>query len=135
MTALLYVSVVAVGGALGATARWGIAEFWSRRVQTRGTSSILLEVVPWPTMIANAVACFLLGIVVTQIGAATEGTAYVLFLLLAIGTCGGMSTLAFLAMDVIDLRRRGTPVIAVGYLLTSVGASLAFLWLGLVAAR
>ena len=68
---------------------------------------------------------------VARFGAATGVGSY-LYLLLATGICGGLSVLSTAAMDVMQLVRRGTASIALGYLLLSVGLSMALLWLGLV---
>jgi CrcB protein len=129
---LLALLVVGVGCGIGAAARWAIREGFAHLVARRESSSILIEVVPWPTMVANVVACFLLGIVVTRIGAEPTGAVRYLFLLLGAGLCGGLSTLAGAALDVVQLVRRGTPVLAVGYLLVTVAVGMAALWLGVL---
>ncbi|PWH06552.1 hypothetical protein DEO23_06230 [Brachybacterium endophyticum] len=132
LLAILALLAVGVGCGLGAVARWGIHEGFSKLVSSRGSSSILVEVVPWPTVIANVLACFVLGIVVTRIGAEPTGSLRYLFLLLGAGLCGGMSTLAGAARDVVQLARRGTPVLAVGYLLVTVAVGMGALWVGVL---
>ncbi|MCG7310039.1 CrcB family protein [Brachybacterium sp. ACRRE] len=129
---ILSVLVVGAGCGIGAAARWAVRESFSRALDRRESPSILLEVVPWPTMIANVVACFLLGIVVTRIGAEPTGGVRYLFLLLGAGVCGGLSTLAGAALDAVQLARRGTPVISVGYLLVTAALGMAALWLGVL---
>lgn len=134
-TLVVLLLAVGVGGAAGSVLRWAIKEAWLRRLARRGATSIAAELIPWPTIFANILACFLLGIIVTEFGAATEGSARALFLLLSAGFCGGLSTLSTAAMDVVSLVRRGAPVIAAGYLMVSVGIGMAALWSGLMTAQ
>lgn len=129
---LLSVLAVGAGCGIGAAARWAVRVGFSRAIERRENSSIVLEVVPWPTMIANVAACFLLGIVVTRIGAEPTGGLRYLFLLLGAGVCGGLSTLAGAALDAVQLARSGTPVIAVGYLLVTTALGMAALWVGVL---
>ncbi|MGO2362133.1 MAG: fluoride efflux transporter FluC, partial [Brachybacterium tyrofermentans] len=89
---------------------------------------------PWLTLLANALACFLLGIAVARLGSAVSGAAELGFLLVGIGFCGGLSTLSTAAMDVVDLIRRDSFAISVGYFLLTIGIGMAALWIGLVIA-
>lgn len=123
--------LVMIGAGIGTVGRWALAEHGPRLLARRLPEVDLAVVRPWMTWTANVVSSFLLGIVVTRLGAATGGAGYV-FLLLGTGLCGGLSVLSRAAMDVVDLVRRGTASIALGYLMLSVGVSMAFLWLGLV---
>lgn len=131
MTLLLSLLAVTVGGAFGATARWGLAELWARRLARRPQPSVGLEIVPWPTFAANVIACFLLGILVMRLGA-VGGTTELAYVLLGTGFCGALSTMSTAALDVVNLVRRGATVIGTGYVLISAGVGMAALWLGLV---
>lgn len=142
MTALLQLLMVAIGGALGATARWGIGEAWrvlrarerSAEGRTGGAAARRNpSTMPWPTFLANVGACFLLGIVAVELGSA-DGPGRLVFLLMATGFCGGMSTLSTAALDTVDLVRRGTAVLATSYVLLTIGACMAALWVGVVIA-
>lgn len=136
MTFLLSALAVAIGGAFGATARWGIAEFIARRSAARQRSGSTraatgLELVPWPTFIANILACLLLGILVMRLGS-VGGSVELAYMLLGVGFCGALSTVSTAALDVVNLVRRGSTVLGFAYVLLSVGTGMAALWLGLV---
>lgn len=135
MSAVASLLLVALGGALGALARWGIGQGWARWRERDGRPSIVLDLVPWPTFFANVLASFLLGVFVAQLGSASVGAARFGFLLLGTGLCGSMSTLSTAAFEIVDLARRRSAVIGVGYLLLSIGIGMSALWLGLVIAR
>lgn len=123
----LAVLAVALGGALGALGRWGItllAERYRRDREQLG--------VPWPTFAANMLACALVGVIAAAFGGPGPGPGHVLYLLLATGMGGALSTLSTLALEVVDLVRRGSTVVALGYALLSAGAGLVLFWLGLV---
>jgi CrcB protein len=134
MSTLFSVLLVAAGGALGASARWGIQQGWRALMDRFRPGNILFELVPWPTLIAGVLACYGLGIVITELGAATQGPAYAMTMLLAVGLCGAMSPLAYIAVEMVDMIRHGTSVIAVGYMLCNIGSGMGALWLGLVTA-
>lgn len=136
MTALLSVLMVGIGGGAGAALRWWIGDMYST-VQARrapqGQRRTDSPPIPWPTMIANVLACFLLGLVVVNLGSA-EGAAALAYLLLAVGFCGGLSTLSTAALDAAQLVRGGSSVLATGYTLLTIGLCMAGLWLGVVIA-
>lgn len=126
-----FAAVVAVGlgGALGALGRWGLIELF---VRLRGRPT--RPAVPWPTLVAHVLGCFLLGILAALVGSSSSSLGALTYLLLAVGLAGSLSVLSAGALEVVDLVRRGAPVIALGYVLFSAGAGLAALWLGLVLA-
>lgn len=125
--------LVGVGGGLGSVARWGIRALGLRLVAAQGREHLSDEVRPGTTVVANILACFLLGLVVARFGSA-GGTADYVYLMLAVGFCGGLSTMSTAALDVVELVRRRTFTLALSYLLLSAGTGMAALWLGLVLA-
>lgn len=134
MIGVLVVLLVVTGGGVGAAARWGIQEAWEllnreRRIE-RGLRPA--AIVPWPTMLANVLACFVLGLVIPQFGSPSTPGAQLGFSLFSTGFCGGMSTVSFLALDTVRLLRRGAAVSAIGYLTLTCGLCMAAFWLGLV---
>ncbi|UYG18026.1 CrcB family protein [Brachybacterium huguangmaarense] len=126
---VVHLLAVAVGGAAGTLARWGLTVFSRRSPRMRSTLGV-----PWATFAANVLGCFLLGIFVTELGTAAGGVGRTAYLLLATGFCGGLSILSTFALEVVNLSRHGTAVIAVGYLMLSAGTGLAALWAGLALA-
>lgn len=136
MTFLLSMLVVALGGAGGAASRWGLIVLMERRAAARERSGrghlpTGLEMMPWATFLANLLACMLLGILVMRLGS-VGGPLELLYLLLGVGYCGALSTVATAALDVVNLVRRGAPVLGLGYVLFTIGTGMAALWLGLV---
>lgn len=127
---LLAVLLVAVGGAAGSVARWGIKELGTRVRARRGRDP---RGGHWWTFAANVLACLVLGMVVARLGSAA-GTIQLVYLLAAAGFCGGLSTLSTAALDVVDLARRGAVAISVAYLLLTAGSGMLALWVGLVIA-
>jgi CrcB protein len=130
---LLAALLVGVGGALGSVARWGLRELGLHLSARGGTDREEQRVRATMTFLANILACFLLGLVVARLGSAA-GTGEFVYLVLAAGFCGGLSTLSSAAFDVVELTRRGTFTLALAYLMLSIGAGMAALWLGLVIA-
>ncbi|WP_394215365.1 fluoride efflux transporter FluC [Brachybacterium vulturis] len=130
---LLAALLVGVGGGLGSVARWGVRVLALRLLAAQGREQRSEDVRPATTVAANILACFLLGFAVARIGSA-GGTAGFVYLMLAAGFCGGLSTLSTAALDVVDLVRRRTFSLALAYLLLSAGTGMAALWLGLVLA-
>ena len=129
---LLGAVLVGIGGGLGAAARWGMGELLVH-VMTVREADAPERFRPWTTFGANVIACFRLGLVVARRGAAT-GAKELAYLLLAVGVCGGMSTLSTAALDIVQLVRRTTFSLALAYLMLSAGGGMAALWLGLVIA-
>lgn len=129
---LLAALLVGIGGGAGSVARWGLHELGARLGSARapdwdGT------IRPGTTIVANILACFLLGIVVARIGSA-GGPGELFYLMLSVGFCGGLSTMSTAALDVVGLVRHRTFSLALAYVLLSVGTGMAALWLGLVLA-
>src|SRR5699024_7603720 len=123
--------LVGIGGGLGAVVRWGVSALGLRLVAAQGREHLDETVRPGTTMLANLLACFLLGLVVARLGSA-GGVREFVYLMLAAGFCGGLSTMSTAAADVVELVRRRTFSLALAYLLLSAGAGMAALWLGLV---
>ncbi|AXK45989.1 fluoride efflux transporter FluC [Brachybacterium saurashtrense] len=129
---LLAALLVGIGGGLGAATRWGITQLAERAgASWRPPVSELVR--PGATVVANFLACFLLGVIVARIGSAGGAGEYG-YLMLSVGFCGGLSTLSSAAFDIVSLVRRRSFSLALAYLLLSIGGGMAVLWLGLVIA-
>ena len=113
MMAALY---VALGGALGAVARWGLARWW---------------VGPAGTLCANALACLLLGWLVARLAALPPAEAEAWRLLVGVGFCGGLSTFSTLALELVLYGQRGQLGVGLGYVAASLGVGVAALLAGL----
>ncbi len=119
MTPLLQ---VALGGALGASARYltGIAAL-----------RLLGAGFPWGTLIANVAGSFAMGLLVV---AATQGESRLGPFLLT-GLLGGFTTFSAFSLDAVSLFERGQAGLAAAYVAASVALSLAALFAGLALFR
>ncbi|MGN9817571.1 fluoride efflux transporter CrcB [Streptomyces sp. SD11] len=108
------VAVVAVGGAAGASARYGAALLWPAR--TGGF--------PWTTFGVNVVGCFVIGVFMVLI---TEvWTPHPLVRpFFGTGVLGGFTTFSTYAVDIQRLMDEGHPRTALAYLAATLFAALA----------
>ncbi|MFF8770144.1 fluoride efflux transporter CrcB [Kitasatospora sp. NPDC015120] len=111
------VAVVAVGGALGATARYGAGLLW-----TTGPSAF-----PWTTLLVNVVGCAVIGVFLVVV---TEGRPAhpLLRPFFGTGVLGGFTTFSTYAVDARRLLEEGRPGPAVAYLGLTLVAALAAVW-------
>lgn len=110
---LTHLGLVALGGAAGATARFGL----TRLIPTvRGLAVSIL--------VANALGSLLLGVLIVL-------ASQPLVLLLAVGFCGGLTTVSTWAIDTVVLSREGLTRVAVVNVVATVMVSVAFVALGM----
>jgi len=114
----------ALGGALGALARWAIAEALPHSPGAW----------PWSTLLVNLVGCLALGALLAVLLARYPHWPW-LRPFLAVGVLGGFTTYSTFAMDVVRLTGSGHPVLAVAYVLASVLGGACAVVAGLVTAR
>ncbi|MGC5565426.1 fluoride efflux transporter CrcB [Streptomyces sp. FR-108] len=118
------VAVVAVGGAAGASARYGAALLWP--AQAGGF--------PWTTFWVNAAGCFVMGVLMVLI---TE--VWVPHRLVrpffGTGVLGGFTTFSTYAVDIQRLMAEGHPRTALAYLAGTLVAALAAVWTAVAATR
>lgn len=109
------VVLVAVGAALGATARYALASAWRARF-------------PWSILAANVIGSFVLGILL--VGAQND-----VYLFLGVGFCGALTTFSTFALDTLLLAREGrTPAAGIN-VVASVAGSVTAVAAGLLLAR
>jgi fluoride exporter len=114
----------ALGGALGALARWAIAEALPHSPGAW----------PWSTLLVNLVGCLALGALLAVLLARHPHSPW-LRPFLAVGVLGGFTTYSTFAMDVVRLTGAGHPALAVAYVLASVLGGACAVVAGLVTAR
>jgi CrcB protein len=116
---------VALGGAIGSAARYGV-NIWSGRV--------LGAEFPWHTFIANVAGCFAMGVLVAVIGlklnVGTETRAF-----LTTGILGGFTTFSAYSLDFAMLVERKSYGAALAYGAGSVALSLIAVFAGLYLVR
>lgn len=87
-----------------------------------------IENFPWPTLLSNVLACMLAGFLGGKLlpgwGISEAGR-----LLLVTGFCGGFSTFSAFSMECIQLMRAGLWLSAATYIILSLAAGLASLWI------
>ncbi|MEM6326724.1 MAG: fluoride efflux transporter CrcB [Bacteroidota bacterium] len=116
-TALL----VALGGAAGALARWGVSEGMARWL---GTAA------PWGTWTANVLGCFLIGLAMPTLSASDPRRA-----LLVVGFLGAFTTFSTYSAETLHLWETGRAGLALANAAGSVVVGLAACALGLALAR
>ncbi|PZO67694.1 MAG: fluoride efflux transporter CrcB [Paracoccus denitrificans] len=114
---------VAVGGGIGAVARYGV-NVAALRVFGSGF--------PVATLLVNVIGSFVMGVLVTVL--ADRGANHLAPLLMT-GVLGGFTTFSAFSLDTVSLWTRGAHGIAAVYVVASVALSLAALVAGIAAAR
>ncbi|MPR00412.1 fluoride efflux transporter CrcB [Modestobacter sp. I12A-02628] len=114
----------ALGGALGALARWGVTRALPH--EPGGW--------PWSTLVVNLLGCALIGLLLAVLLARYPTHPWARPFL-AVGVLGGFTTFSTFAVDVVQLADAGAWPAAVGYLLASVLGGLLAVVAGLGAGR
>ncbi|WDF43830.1 fluoride efflux transporter CrcB [Streptomyces sp. T12] len=118
------VAVVAVGGAVGATARYAAALWWPA-----GPGGF-----PWATFWTNVVGCAVIGVfmvVITDVWAAHR----LVRPFFGTGVLGGFTTFSTYAVDIQKLVDSGHPRTGLAYLAATLIAALTAVWLAAAATR
>jgi CrcB protein len=116
--------LAALGGALGALARWGLA---TALPSSPGTW-------PWATLLVNLTGCVLIGVLLAVLVARSPSSPW-LRPFLATGVLGGYTTYSTFAVDTVALVDAGRPALAAGYVLASVLGGVLAVAAGLLAGR
>jgi fluoride exporter len=115
---------VALGGAIGAVARFGVSEIGVR----------LSHGFPWQTLAVNVVGCFAMGIVAGLLQIRQPLPDFLRPFLIT-GVLGGFTTFSAFALDFSVLVERQSHVEAFGYAVGSVVLSLVAVFAGLALTR
>lgn len=111
------IAAVAVGGAVGAAARYGASLLWPT-----GAGAF-----PWTTLMVNAVGCALMGVLMVLVTEVRPGHR-LLRPFLGTGVLGGFTTFSAYAVDVQRLTAARQPLLALTYLAGTLLAALAAVW-------
>ena len=101
--------LAALGGAVGALARWAVG-----LALPRSSGSW-----PWATLAVNLVGCLLIGVLFAVLDARRPDDDR-LRTFLGAGVLGGFTTFSAFAVEVTGLLRTGAPIMAVAYIAVSV---------------
>nr|WP_245984149.1 CrcB family protein [Streptomyces tateyamensis] len=117
-------AVVALGGVLGAEARYGLGLLWPTPVAS----------FPWTTLLVNALGCLVIGVFLVAI---TEGRPAHRLLrpFFGTGVLGGFTTFSTYCLDLHRLFEAHQPGLAVGYLAGTLAAALGAVGLGAAGTR
>lgn len=122
MTTILQISLVALGGAVGAVGRYLMSGFIGKLAGAG---------FPYGTLAVNILGGFLMGILIAIITKYGDGAKNI-HLLLATGVLGGFTTFSAFSLEVVNMFEQGNIALAIIYIASSVlGACLA-LWCGLI---
>jgi fluoride exporter len=119
------VFAVGLGGALGASARYGVDRFIEHRVFT---------VFPWSTFVVNTTGCFAAGLVIASL---VDRHHLPLWLRagLVMGVLGGYTTFSTYAQESLDLIEERQLALALAYSLGSVVIGVTAALMGTLAGR
>jgi CrcB protein len=132
---------VAVGGGLGALARFGLLRWAEGR---GGRDGARWDGTARGTVLANVIGCAVFGLWTAAPGAGSEAGAgagtlseiepdvgFALDLLVLTGFCGGLTTFSTAVADGVRLRAVRSGAASLGYATATCAAGLVVLWLGL----
>jgi CrcB protein len=114
---------VGIGGFLGSVSRWGIGL----------CLRALMPGLPLGTLVANAIAALVIGLVTGLDLASPLPTEVRLFL--AVGLCGGLSTFSTFSSETFQLAEAGNLAGAAANVVLNLAVCLALVWVGLLVAR
>jgi CrcB protein len=116
---------VAIGGALGALARYGIDRLIERRT---------FSVFPWSTFVINVTGCFAAGVAVAALVDRHHLPAAVR-VGVVVGFLGAYTTFSTFAQETYDLARGGHGALVLANVLASVGAGVLAVYAGTAVGR
>jgi CrcB protein len=116
--------VIALGGGLGALARYGLAQALPGRPGT----------FPWATFATNVLGCLLIGVLMVLVTEIRQAHPLVRPFL-GVGFLGGFTTFSTYAVEIRDLLRPETAGIAIGYLAGTFAAAMLAVLIGVRVTR
>ncbi len=123
---MLHYLLIALGGASGALSRYGVARFCQFAVPPSH----------WPvaTFAVNVTGSALIGVVyvlITERGSLHSDWRYVLM----VGFFGAFTTFSTFSLESVAMLEAGRPLLALGYMFTTLTTCVLACWLGIIATR
>jgi CrcB protein len=118
-------AMIALGGALGALARYQVA----LSIQSRIPSAF-----PWGTFVVNISGCFAMG-AITSVLSQRIGLSENWRYLIPVGFIGAYTTFSTFELETYRAMTQGTSLVALINIAASVVVGYAALWLGIITAR
>jgi len=116
---------VAVGGAVGAVGRHGLASL---------AGALLGHGFPYGTLIVNVLGSFVLGLMIEASALAWSPSSEIRAMIV-VGVLGAFTTFSTFSLDVVTMMTRGETAHALIYVGASVIASIGALWIGMAVLR
>jgi CrcB protein len=121
--------VVAVGGAIGAMARFGLNVFLQRDVEF-----------PWGTLTANLLGCLVMGVIAQLISSTAWFNDAGIFpdqyrLLFAVGFCGSFTTLSSLVLEINTMLQKNEIFYSFSYFVGTMIGGFACFYIGIMCTR
>lgn len=120
---MLKLFCIFIGGGLGSICRYSIGAYLIHAAHNR---------LPWATLVANALGCLLIGLLM---GYFERTHTNWLYMLLITGFCGGFTTFSTFSNESVQLMRQGLYTMAFGYMALSLVIGLSAVGVGLYAAK
>lgn len=117
-------ATIALGGALGTPARYGVAQL----------IHVAPATFPWATFWTNIIGSFALGVILSLVFERFPPSRY-LRPFVATGFLGAYTTYSTFAVETVLLFKHGHPAVALAYATLSLLAGFVVAWVGIVAAR
>jgi len=121
----IVVLVVAVGGALGALARWGMWQWWATPAHA----------FPWTTLVINVLGCLVMGAFKVFLAQGRVRVDPLWDPFFGTGVLGGFTTFSTYCVDIQQLTHHDEVGRAIGYLVATPVAALAAVFAGTYATR
>ena len=113
----MQVLLVAVGGAIGAVARYGVGV---------GAAKLFGLAFPWGTLMVNVLGCLAMGVLAARLDPADES----LRLAVGVGVLGGFTTFSAFSWQTFEQLQKGNWGTAAANVLISIVVCIAATWLG-----
>ncbi len=120
-------TLVAVGGVLGALARYGVALALGDSLSSTPDQNASF---PWSTIVVNLAGAFAIGFVALLIDGSGQGTGHFAHPLFITGFLGGFTTFSALALDSVGLLESGAWFSAASYLAVTFIGGIALVFVG-----